>query len=107
MSGAARAKRKTGEGCVSEECRGGRVSDWGCEACVIAESQASVSLKSNQLAHYEVFRKNFGVISLKLYLHPLIMQNFVQENSMAHRPDQFTEPALCFDFLSLTCISLW
>ena len=69
--------RKTGEGCVSEECRGRQVNDWDCETHVIAESQASVSPKSIQLAHYEIFRKNFGLTSLKLYHHPLIMKNFV------------------------------
>ena len=85
MSGAARAKRKTGEGCVSEECRGGRVSDWGCEACVTAESQGSVSLKSNQLAHSEVFRKNFGLISLKSSprLIPLFSSMFLLEVSVS------------------------
>lgn len=77
MSGAARANRKTGEGCVSEECRGRQISDWDCETHVIAESQASVSPKFVQLAHYEIFRKNFGLTSLKLYHHPLIMKNFV------------------------------
>lgn len=65
-----------------------------------------MSPKSTQLAHYEVFGKNFGLTPLKLYLHPLIMQNFVQENSIAHRLDPYTEPALCSDLLSLTCISL-
>ena len=59
LSGTARANRKTGEGCVSEECRGRQVNDWDCETHVIAESQASVSPKSIQLFHYEIFRKNF------------------------------------------------
>lgn len=106
-SGEAPANRKTSEGSVSEEYDGEWVSDWGCETRVIAASQASLSPKSVKLAHYEIFRKNFGLTSLKLYLHLLFMKSFVQESIMAHGLDQYTEPALCFELLSLTCTDLW